>query len=70
MNSIGITDLDSEGPTNNILEKVQKNINVLHRKSEELTSKNLSLKVEIDKIKCSKALTEVCTYVKAQKTID
>ncbi|XP_063530387.1 coiled-coil domain-containing protein 22 [Cydia strobilella] len=52
LNSIGISNDDNEDATN-VLEKVQKSMNVLHRKSEELTSKNLSLKVEIDKIKNS-----------------
>lgn len=52
LHSIGISNNDNEDVTN-VLEKVQKSMNVLHRKSEELTSKNLSLKVEIDKIKNS-----------------
>ncbi|XP_063636280.1 coiled-coil domain-containing protein 22 [Cydia splendana] len=52
LHSIGISNNDNEDATN-VLEKVQKSMNVLHRKSEELTSKNLSLKVEIDKIKNS-----------------
>ncbi|KAI8440171.1 hypothetical protein MSG28_001562 [Choristoneura fumiferana] len=50
LNSIGITDIDNED-TVGVLEKVQKNMNVMHRKSEELTSRNLCLKVEIEKIK-------------------
>ncbi|XP_052751611.1 coiled-coil domain-containing protein 22 homolog isoform X2 [Galleria mellonella] len=58
LNSIGITDIENEGAIDNTLEKVQNNINMLHRKSEELTSKNLSLKVEIDKIRSSMALSE------------
>ncbi|KAM3968097.1 coiled-coil domain-containing protein 22 homolog [Aphomia sociella] len=58
LSSIGITDIDSEGTIENTLEKVQNNINMLHRKSEDLTSRNLSLKVEIDKIKNTMALSE------------
>lgn len=50
LHSVGITDAESDD-TNNILEKVHKNINMLHRKSEELTSRNLSLKLEIEKLK-------------------
>ncbi|XP_047989411.1 coiled-coil domain-containing protein 22 homolog [Leguminivora glycinivorella] len=52
LHSIGISDIDNEDVTN-VLEKVQNSMNVLHRKSEELTSANLTLKVEIDKIKNS-----------------
>ncbi|XP_049865009.1 coiled-coil domain-containing protein 22 isoform X1 [Pectinophora gossypiella] len=55
LNSIGITEFESG---ENILDKVQGSINLLHRKSEELTSRNLSLKVDIDKLKNSLSLTE------------
>ncbi|KAI5641992.1 hypothetical protein NE865_05991 [Phthorimaea operculella] len=55
LNSIGITEIES---SDNILVKVQKNIGILHGKSEQLTSRNLLLKVEIDKIKSSLANTE------------
>lgn len=43
------------------MDKVQKNINMLHRKSEELMSQSLSLKVEIDKMKNNLAASEVST---------
>ncbi|XP_059060177.1 coiled-coil domain-containing protein 22 isoform X2 [Achroia grisella] len=58
LNSIGITNIDNEGATDNTLEKVQASINMLHRKSEELTSRNLSLKLEVDKIRNTMALSE------------
>ncbi|XP_028037583.1 coiled-coil domain-containing protein 22 homolog [Bombyx mandarina] len=53
LNSIGITDENSEGVSDEVLEKVQKNINKLHAKSEDLTSKSLSLKAEIENVKQS-----------------
>ncbi|XP_060800623.1 coiled-coil domain-containing protein 22 homolog isoform X2 [Amyelois transitella] len=58
LSSIGITEIHNEDNIQNLLERVHSNINVLHRKSEELTSKNLTLKVEIDKVKNSMALSE------------
>ncbi|XP_075972835.1 coiled-coil domain-containing protein 22 [Anticarsia gemmatalis] len=58
LNSIGISDIEAEHVTDGLVEKVQKNINMLHRKSEELTSRNLSLKVEIDKMKSNMDLSE------------
>lgn len=60
LESIGITDVDSEALGDKLLfDKVQKNINLLHRQSEELTSRNLTLKVEIDKLKNSMNSSEV-----------
>lgn len=59
LNSIGISDIEAEGVADGLIEKVQKNINSLHRKSEELTSRNLSLMVEIDKITNTMNLLEV-----------
>ncbi|KAJ2950686.1 hypothetical protein O0L34_g8946 [Tuta absoluta] len=55
LNSIGITEIEA---SDNIIDKVQKNIAILHGKSEQLTSRYLSLKVEIDKMKSSLAHTE------------
>lgn len=43
--------LNTEDGVEDVINKIRKNINVLHTKSEALTSKNLSLKSEIDKIK-------------------
>lgn len=60
LTSIGVTDVDADGVTDGLIEKVQKNINSLHRQSEELTSRNLSLMVEIDKITSSMDMMEVC----------
>nr|XP_049696736.1 coiled-coil domain-containing protein 22 [Helicoverpa armigera] len=57
LNSIGITDVDAEGVAG-LIEKEQMNIASLHRQSEELTSRNLSVMVEIDKITNSMNLTE------------
>lgn len=59
LNSIGITDENSEGVSDEVLEKVQKNINKLHAKSEDLTSKSLSLKAEIENVKQSMNRSEV-----------
>lgn len=59
LHSIGISDIESDDPTENILHIVQKNIGSLHAKSEELTSRNLFLKVEIDKLKNNMILSEV-----------
>ncbi|KAG6464333.1 hypothetical protein O3G_MSEX014447 [Manduca sexta] len=50
LSSIGLSDYQ-DGATDSLLEKVQKNINQLHHKSEDLMSKNLSLKMRIDKVK-------------------
>ncbi|XP_053600170.1 coiled-coil domain-containing protein 22 isoform X2 [Plodia interpunctella] len=58
LSSIGITEIDSEDNIQKLLDKVHGNINILHRKSEELTSRNLTLKVEIDKVKNKVALSE------------
>ncbi|CAH0669018.1 unnamed protein product [Spodoptera exigua] len=79
LTSIGVTDVDADGVTDGLIEKVQKNINSLHRQSEELTSRNLSLMVEIDKIassmdmmesersRCKKILTTLKETAKALK---
>lgn len=61
LNSIGISEIETFDATDNILEKVQNNINTLHRKSEELMSRNLSLKVEIDKLKNNSSASDVST---------
>ncbi|XP_038213230.1 coiled-coil domain-containing protein 22 homolog [Zerene cesonia] len=58
LNSIGINDIESENGVDNLLEKVHRNINMMHCKVEELTSRNLSLKVDIDKLKSDRALTQ------------
>ncbi|CAH2091908.1 unnamed protein product [Euphydryas editha] len=50
LTSVGITEIESDG-IENILQKVHNNIKMLHKKSEDITSKNLSLKIEIDKLK-------------------
>lgn len=64
LGSIGISGVESEALKDNLLiDKVQKNINMLHGKSEELTSRNLTLKAEIDKIKKSVHLAEVSVNV-------
>ncbi|KAL0839509.1 hypothetical protein ABMA28_016214 [Loxostege sticticalis] len=57
LESIGINDIEHDDPMN-VMEKVQNKICVLHKKSEELTSKNLSLKVEIDKMKKTMTTSE------------
>lgn len=44
-----------------VIKKMKYNINLLHVKSEELTSKNLSLKTEIDKLKMN--LPQVCFFI-------
>lgn len=62
LNSIGITDVDADGVVDGLIEKVQANINRLHSQSEELTSRNLSLMVEIDKITSNMNLMEVCIF--------
>ncbi|XP_048481031.1 coiled-coil domain-containing protein 22 homolog [Plutella xylostella] len=53
LSSIGIDNLSEEGAVDNILDKVQHNIGLLHGKSENHTSKNLELRVEIEKIRNS-----------------
>ncbi|XP_063823461.1 coiled-coil domain-containing protein 22 isoform X2 [Ostrinia nubilalis] len=58
LESIGINDIENTDSVNNVIEKVQNNICSLHKKSEELTSKNLSLKVDIDKINKSMTTSE------------
>lgn len=63
LHSIGISDIDDETGTEGLLERVQSNINMLHRKSEELTSRNLSVKVEIDKLRSNMDLSEVCRAI-------
>nr|XP_026491708.1 coiled-coil domain-containing protein 22 isoform X1 [Vanessa tameamea] len=57
LTSVGITDFEPDG-IDNILEKVHKNIQKLHRKSEDITSENLALKVEINKVKTKNSLSE------------
>uniref|UniRef100_A0A2A4JFL2 Coiled-coil domain-containing protein 22 homolog n=1 Tax=Heliothis virescens TaxID=7102 RepID=A0A2A4JFL2_HELVI len=57
LNSIGITNVEADGVAG-LIEKEQMNIASLHRQSEELTSRNLSFMVEIDKITNSMNLTE------------
>lgn len=54
--------MDAEGVADGLIDKVQANINGLHRQSEELTSRNLSIMVEIDKITNSMNLMEVCIF--------
>ncbi|OWR42640.1 coiled-coil domain-containing protein 22 [Danaus plexippus plexippus] len=56
--SAGVTDLDSMEDGGNIMEKVHQNITSLHRESEDLTSDNLSLTMEIDRLRNSKKLKE------------
>lgn len=58
LRDIGITNIE-DGTIEDKLDKVRKNINSLHSKSENLTSKNLSLKVEIDKVNSTTTLSEV-----------
>ncbi|CAB3236271.1 unnamed protein product [Arctia plantaginis] len=58
LNNIGISDIDEENVSESLLERVQSNINMLHRKSEELTSRNLCVKVEIDKLRSDMDLSE------------
>ncbi|KPJ16884.1 Coiled-coil domain-containing protein 22-like [Papilio machaon] len=57
LRDIGISDIE-DGTIEDKLDKVRKNINALHSKSENLTSKNLGLKVEIDKVKSATTLSE------------
>ncbi|XP_050342099.1 coiled-coil domain-containing protein 22 isoform X2 [Nymphalis io] len=57
LTSVGITEFEPDG-IDNILDKVHKNIQMLHRKSEDMTSNNLALKVEIDKVKTKNSLSE------------
>ncbi|CAK1551743.1 unnamed protein product [Leptosia nina] len=51
LGSIGITNVESENSVDNLLEIVHSNISKMHGRVEELTSKNLSLKVEFEKLK-------------------
>ncbi|CAH0397420.1 unnamed protein product [Chilo suppressalis] len=50
---IGITDIESfeDYALENVMEKVHNDIPLLHKQSEELTFKNLSLKMDLDKLK-------------------
>ncbi|XP_045763715.1 coiled-coil domain-containing protein 22 isoform X2 [Maniola jurtina] len=57
LRSVGISEIESDC-MDNILEKVYENISMLHRKSEDLTSKNLSLKMEVAKLKANNTLNE------------
>ncbi|XP_069355104.1 coiled-coil domain-containing protein 22 homolog isoform X2 [Maniola hyperantus] len=57
LRSAGISEIESDC-MDNILEKVYENISMLHRKSEDLTSKNLSLKMEVAKLKANNTLNE------------
>lgn len=60
LESIGISDVESETLRDYpLFDRVQKNINVLHRNSEELTSNNLILKVDIDKLRNAVNSSEV-----------
>lgn len=63
VHSIGLDDVDKLNTVENILEKVQSNIGKLHRKSDEWTSKNLELKMEMDTVKSSQCLLEVCLMI-------
>lgn len=62
LTSIGITDIDADCVNDGLIDKVQTNINSLHKQSEDLTSRNLSIMVEIDKITSSMNLMEVCIH--------
>lgn len=62
LESIGIADVEHEETIDNILEQIQNNVCILHRKSEDLTSKNLTLKIDIDKIRNRKAVSEVLMF--------
>ncbi|CAK1578299.1 unnamed protein product [Parnassius mnemosyne] len=55
---IGITDINLDQTVEDKLNKVRKIISVLHRKSEDLTSRNLALKVKIDEVRTTTALSE------------
>lgn len=79
LNNLGISDVETDNITDSLIDQVEKKINMLHRKSEELTSRNLSLKVEIDKLqnnldlsepersRCRKILTNLKEVAKALK---
>ncbi|XP_068627583.1 coiled-coil domain-containing protein 22 homolog isoform X2 [Battus philenor] len=66
LHDIGITDIE-EGTIEERINMARKNINALHGKSENLTSQNLGLKLEIDKIKSTIPLSESernrCKYI-------
>lgn len=64
LKGIGVTEDDPKESTESLLDKVQRNINMLHKKSEELTSRNLSLKIEIDKSKTNNSESERMKYKK------
>ena len=53
--------------TENILEKVHSNLSMLHRKSEDITSKNLSIKLEIEKLRALNSFPEVSKEVNQLK---
>ncbi|CAG4964835.1 unnamed protein product [Parnassius apollo] len=55
---IGITDINLDQTAVDKLNKVRKIISVLHRKSEDLTSRNLGLKIKIDEVRTTTALSE------------
>ncbi|CAH2063351.1 unnamed protein product, partial [Iphiclides podalirius] len=57
LHDLGISNIEDESIEDR-LDKVRKNIILLHKKSEDLTSRNLGLKVNIDKIKTKTALSE------------
>ncbi|XP_045459666.1 coiled-coil domain-containing protein 22 homolog [Melitaea cinxia] len=67
LNSVGITEFESD-EIENILQKVHNNINMLHNKSEEITSKNLSLKIEIEKMK-TKISSSESEQIKCRNTL-
>ncbi|KAJ0179295.1 hypothetical protein K1T71_005007 [Dendrolimus kikuchii] len=50
LSSIGMSSDETEGGAETFLDRVQNNINQFYKKSEDLMSKNLSLKVDIDKV--------------------
>jgi hypothetical protein len=62
MESIGISDIENDSLVENITDKAQNNISTLHNVSEELTSKNVSLKVELEKTKHLMDSSEVNIY--------
>lgn len=66
--SLDIANIDEEGVVDNVLDQLQNNICVLHKESENLTSTNFSLKIDLDKKKNSIADSEVslplCALVK------
>ncbi|XP_047522541.1 coiled-coil domain-containing protein 22 [Pieris napi] len=69
LKSVGITDIDSENSVDNLLEVVHKNLNRMHCKVEDLTSKNLSLKVDIEKLKTEKDFSELSERNNCKKNL-